>query len=48
MNLQEAINHCQNVINTCDNLKCCEDHKQLKSWLIELQQWQNLNGKKNL
>ncbi len=36
MTLDEAIKHCEDVVksNVCD--ECKNNHKQLKSWLVEL------------
>ena len=39
MTLQEAIKHCDEVINSCNNKGCQLDHKQLKEWLLELQNY---------
>lgn len=36
MTLEEAINHCQEVIDNCNNKECSLDHKQLLLWLKEL------------
>ena len=36
MTLKEAINHCQEVIDNCNNEECSLDHKQLLLWLKEL------------
>lgn len=38
LKLQEAIYHCQDVADSCDNLKCAEEHRQLANWLIELRE----------
>ena len=34
--LDDAIKHCNEVVNSTDNCKCAEDHKQLANWLMEL------------
>ena len=49
MNLDEAIKHCNDVINSCDNKGCKLDHKQLKNWLLELKNLRKLkeNYEKN-
>lgn len=36
MTLDDAIQHCNEVANTCDNKGCALDHKQLATWLSEL------------
>lgn len=36
MTLDEAIAHCWDVADTCNNKECGMDHKQLASWLMEL------------
>jgi len=39
MNLQEAINHANEVAETCDNKECANEHKQLADWLTELSEF---------
>ena len=36
MTLDEAITHCDEVANNCNNKECALNHQQLKNWLIEL------------
>lgn len=45
INLEEAIKHCQEVIDSCGNKGCSLDHKQLKEWLIELKYYRERYGK---
>ena len=33
MDLNEAIQHCNKVASTCDNVKCSYEHRQLAEWL---------------
>ena len=39
MTLQEAINHANEVAETCDNKECANEHKQLADWLTELSEF---------
>lgn len=43
MTLNEAIEHCAEVIRTCDHETCKIDHKQLMDWLIELRNIKSKN-----
>lgn len=36
--LDTAINHCDEIIDTCKNKDCVTDHKYLKTWLLELRE----------
>lgn len=38
MKLQDAIQHCEDVAEHCDNKECAADHRQLAQWLKELQE----------
>lgn len=44
MDIDEAILHCQDVVNKCNDLGCSIDHRQLMSWLIELKYYRNTYG----
>lgn len=48
MNLLEAISHCQEVIDSCNNDECVLEHKQLMMWLKELQCLRKVVDKKYL
>ena len=39
MTLNEAIEHAENVAETCNVLDCAKDHKQLSEWLKELREF---------
>ena len=41
MTLDEAIEHCKEVSERCNNHLCAYDHLQLMNWLIELKQRRN-------
>lgn len=43
MTLDEAIKHCEEVANSCDNTECAIDHKQLAEWLRELKELKGKN-----
>lgn len=43
MTLNEAINHCREVAENCDNKQCATDHLQLAGWLQELKELRNAN-----
>ena len=43
MTLNEAIMHCQDVAENCDNEQCAADHLQLANWLQELKELRNSN-----
>ena len=38
MTLDEAISHCEEVANRCDNRECASEHRQLAEWLRELKE----------
>lgn len=42
MTLDEAIKHCDEVIEKEDCSKCAKEHEQLKEWLEELKELKNL------
>jgi len=44
MTLKEAIKHCDEVANTCNNDACALEHLQLKKWLEELQMFRETYG----
>lgn len=44
MTLEEAIQHCEEVSQNCENEQCALDHKQLKEWLLELKQYRELHN----
>lgn len=44
MTLQEAIKHCNEVSEGCNNKVCAIEHKQLANWLIELQAYKKYYG----
>lgn len=48
MTLQEAIKHCQEIIDSCNNTECALEHKQLIMWLKELQCLRKVVDKKYL
>ena len=48
MTLEEAINHCQEIIDSCNNTECALEHKQLIMWLKELQCLRKVVDKKYL
>jgi len=41
--LKSAIAHCTDVQNTCTNIQCSNDHKQLAIWLTELLNYKEKN-----
>lgn len=41
MSIDDAIKHCKEVIATCNNKNCSEDHQQLLEWLTELKSLKN-------
>lgn len=43
MTLEEAIKHCEEVANSCNNKDCALDHKQLAEWLKELKSLKSKN-----
>lgn len=45
MTLDDAIEHCNDVANSCKNKSCANDHLQLAEWLMELKK---LKEEKNL
>ncbi len=44
MNLDEAIKHCRDIVESCDNQECSVEHYQLMHWLIELKEFRRLYG----
>lgn len=48
MELREAISHCQEIIDSCNNRECALEHKQLIMWLKELQCLRKVVDKKYL
>ena len=40
MTLDEAIKHCEEKVDSCDN--CAEEHKQLAEWLKELKGYRTI------
>ena len=42
--LSEAISHCQEVVDTCEDPACAEDHRQLLDWLLELQHFRGIES----
>lgn len=38
MDIDEAIAHATDVADTCKNVQCSDDHRQLAEWLKELKQ----------
>lgn len=45
MRLEQAIEHCREVMLSCDNDGCSNDHRQLMHWLMELQEFRKRYGK---
>ena len=41
MTLDEAIKHCEEVADTCENKECGKEHKQLAEWLKELKAYRD-------
>ena len=41
MTLDEAIKHCKEVADTCENKECSIEHEQLAEWLKELKTYKN-------
>lgn len=48
MKLEEAINHCKRIADTCNNKECSIDHLQLMYWLQELKCLRKVVDKKYL
>lgn len=48
MTIEEAIKHCEDVANHCNNEQCSLDHIQLKEWLVELVERRNQPTKKEM
>ena len=46
MTLDEAIEHCNEVAEKCENKECSLDHKQLANWLEELKWFKKLASSK--
>lgn len=47
MTLKEAIEHCEEVSETCSNTECAKEHLQLVTWLKELQFYRDKYQKSN-
>jgi len=45
MSLDEAIQHCEEVLPLAETSQCAREHIQLKEWLIELRNYRNNNKK---
>lgn len=45
--IEDAIEHCHDVIKTCNNKECAIDHIQLANWLNELVQYKKKYGDLN-
>lgn len=48
MTLNEAIEHCKEIIKSNECEKCREQHKQLLEWLKELKRLRKKGGKLNV
>lgn len=48
MSLDEAIQHCNDVLPLAETSQCAKEHMQLRDWLIELKNYRNKdhNGEK--
>lgn len=46
MSLDEAIQHCAEVLPLAETSQCAREHMQLRNWLIELKNYRN-NNKNN-
>lgn len=44
MNIQEAIQHCEDVAKKCCGNECSIDHLQLQKWLVELVMYKKIYG----
>lgn len=44
MDIEEAIQHCKDVAENCNNQDCALNHLQLMSWLIELKDYHEKYG----
>ena len=44
MTLDNAIEHCNDVANSCKNKSCANDHLQLAEWLMELKKLKEENN----
>ena len=47
MNIDEAIKHCKEVAESCNNSECALDHNQLAARLEELKRFKQTNHKGN-
>lgn len=45
MSLDEAIQHCEEVLPLAETSQCAREHMQLREWLIELRNYRNSNKK---
>ncbi len=43
MSLDEAIQHCEEVLPLAETSQCAREHVQLRNWLIELKNYRNNN-----
>lgn len=41
MSLDEAIQHCEEVLPLAETSQCAQEHMQLRDWLIELKNYRN-------
>lgn len=44
MDIEEAIRHCKDIADNCNNEECSLDHRQLMLWLIELKNYRKKYG----
>ena len=44
MTLDEAIQHCHEVAESCENKECALNHEQLANWLEELKCFKSVMG----
>lgn len=44
MDIEEAILHCKDIADNCNNKECSLDHSQLMLWLIELKNYRKIYG----
>lgn len=48
MNIQEAIEHCNEVINSNECEGCKQEHEQLKEWLLAVSAWKEQDMAKKM
>lgn len=46
MSLDEAIQHCTDVLPIAETAQCAKEHIQLREWLLELKQYRERNMSK--